>query len=51
LTELQAPIKVPRVRAADLRLRRLDGTRMPPLASNVVCPQAVDLVGRWIDAL
>ena len=33
------------------RLRRLDGTRMPPLASNVVDPQGVDLVGRWIDAL
>jgi uncharacterized repeat protein (TIGR03806 family) len=31
------------------RLRRTDATRMPPLASNVVDPLAVDLIGAWID--
>ena len=32
------------------RLRRLDGQRMPPLASSVVDRAAVDLLGAWIDA-
>jgi hypothetical protein len=30
-------------------MRRLDGTRMPPLASGLVDAEAVDLVGAWID--
>jgi uncharacterized repeat protein (TIGR03806 family) len=33
------------------RMQRLDNTRMPPLSSHVVDTEAVDLVGRWIDAL
>ncbi len=33
------------------RMRRLDATRMPPLASHLVHQQAVDLIGAWIDAL
>jgi uncharacterized repeat protein (TIGR03806 family) len=33
------------------RLRRLDGTRMPPLASLRVDEDAVDLIGEWIDGL
>jgi hypothetical protein len=33
------------------RLRRLDGARMPPLASHRVDAAAVDLIGAWIDAL
>jgi uncharacterized repeat protein (TIGR03806 family) len=33
------------------RLRRLDGTRMPPLASHVVDERALALIGEWIDAL
>jgi uncharacterized repeat protein (TIGR03806 family) len=33
------------------RLRRLDPTRMPPLASLEVDDDAVDLIGDWIDGL
>lgn len=33
------------------RMRRLDATRMPPLATHIVDQQAVDLIGQWIDAL
>ncbi len=33
------------------RIRRLDGTRMPPLATHRVDQQAVDLIGEWIDNL
>ncbi len=33
------------------RMQRLDNTRMPPLSSHVVDAEAVDLIGRWIDAL
>ena len=33
-----------------LRMRDLGAFRMPPLASSVVDEEAVDLVGRWIDA-
>jgi uncharacterized repeat protein (TIGR03806 family) len=33
------------------RLRRLDVTRMPPLASLEVDADAVDLIGEWIDGL
>jgi uncharacterized repeat protein (TIGR03806 family) len=32
------------------RIRRLDGTRMPPLATHVVDQDAVVLIGGWIDA-
>jgi uncharacterized repeat protein (TIGR03806 family) len=32
------------------RLRRLDATRMPPLASSVPDPAGVALIGAWIDA-
>jgi hypothetical protein len=32
-------------------MRRLDATRMPPLASHLVHQQAVDLIGAWIDGL
>jgi hypothetical protein len=32
------------------RLRRLDATRMPPLASRLVDAEAVTLIGAWIDA-
>lgn len=32
------------------RMRRLDGTRMPPLATRVVDRDAVQLIGDWIDA-
>jgi uncharacterized repeat protein (TIGR03806 family) len=32
------------------RVRRLDTTRMPPLGSNLVDADAVELIGRWIDA-
>lgn len=32
------------------RMRRLDGARMPPLATHVVDREAVDLIGAWIDA-
>lgn len=32
------------------RIRRLDGTRMPPLASHAVDEDAVALIGAWIDA-
>ena len=31
------------------RMRRLDGNRMPPLASGLVDEEAVTLVGEWID--
>jgi hypothetical protein len=31
--------------------RREDVFNMPPLASHVVDPQAVELVRRWIEAL
>ncbi len=33
------------------RINRLDGFRMPPLASHVIHPQAVSVVGQWIDSL
>ena len=33
------------------RMRNLDGTRMPPLASHRVDTAGVDLIGRWIDTL
>jgi uncharacterized repeat protein (TIGR03806 family) len=32
------------------RMRRLDATRMPPLASSVVDATAVDVIGVWIDS-
>jgi hypothetical protein len=32
-------------------MRRLDGTRMPPLASHRVDQTAVDVIGQWIDNL
>jgi len=32
------------------RMRRLDGTRMPPLGSNLAHGPAIGLVGAWIDA-
>ena len=32
------------------RMRRLDGSRMPPLASHVVDDAGLALVGQWIDA-
>lgn len=32
------------------RMRRLDGNRMPPIASHLVDAAGVDLVGAWIDA-
>jgi uncharacterized repeat protein (TIGR03806 family) len=32
------------------RMRRLDGFRMPNLASHVVDPDGVALIGQWIDA-
>ena len=31
------------------RLRRLDSTRMPPVSSNRVDQEAVDVIGQWID--
>ncbi|MGQ0503347.1 MAG: PQQ-dependent sugar dehydrogenase [Panacagrimonas sp.] len=33
------------------RMRRLDGTRMPPIASHVVDTAGLNLIGQWIDAL
>ena len=33
------------------RLRRTDGSRMPPLASHLVDSQAVSVIGEWIDGL
>ena len=33
------------------RMRNLDATRMPPLASHRVDTGGVDLIGRWIDSL
>jgi uncharacterized repeat protein (TIGR03806 family) len=33
------------------RMRRLDSTRMPPIASHRVDQDAVDLIGVWIDGL
>jgi uncharacterized repeat protein (TIGR03806 family) len=33
-----------------LRLRSTTSTRMPPLAHSVPDPDAIDVVGRWIDA-
>ena len=33
------------------RMRRLDGARMPPLASSEVDDFGVDLIGQWIDSL
>ncbi len=33
------------------RMRRLDTTRMPPLASNRVDTSGVELIGAWIDSL
>jgi hypothetical protein len=33
------------------RMRRLDGTRMPKLASHRVDQDAVDLIGVWIDSM
>lgn len=33
------------------RIRRLDGFRMPPLASHRVDDEGAELVGQWIDAL
>jgi uncharacterized repeat protein (TIGR03806 family) len=33
------------------RMRRLDGTRMPKLASHRVDQEAVDLIGSWIDSM
>jgi hypothetical protein len=32
------------------RMRRLDATRMPPLASHAVDAEGVMLIGAWIDA-
>lgn len=32
------------------RMRRLDNNRMPPLGSEIVDQEALDLIGRWIDA-
>lgn len=31
------------------RIRRIDGTRMPPLGTHRVDQDAVDLIGQWID--
>ncbi|MHC5012133.1 MAG: PQQ-dependent sugar dehydrogenase [Planctomycetota bacterium] len=31
------------------RMRRTDGSRMPPLASHVPHDEAIDLIGTWID--
>ena len=33
------------------RMRRLDGTRMPPLASSLVDSEVNLLIGQWIDQL
>jgi mono/diheme cytochrome c family protein len=33
------------------RIRRTDGTRMPPLGTHRVDQEAVDLIGQWIDSL
>ncbi len=33
------------------RMRRLDGTRMPPIGSHRVDTAGVDLIGQWIDQL
>lgn len=32
------------------RMRRLDNNRMPPLGTVIVDQEALDLIGRWIDA-
>jgi hypothetical protein len=32
-------------------MRRLDGNRMPPLATHRVDQAGVDLIGEWIDSL
>jgi hypothetical protein len=32
------------------RMTRLDGSRMPPLASSVVDAVGQDLIGAWIDS-
>jgi uncharacterized repeat protein (TIGR03806 family) len=33
------------------RMRRLDATRMPPLASRAVDEDAVEIIGQWVDGL
>ena len=33
------------------RISRLDDKRMPPLSSHVLDQQAIDIIGKWIDAL
>lgn len=33
------------------RMKRLDGTRMPPVAGNRVDPNGVDLLERWVNSL
>ena len=33
------------------RMRRTDGTRMPPLGSSLVDEQMITLIGSWIDQM
>ena len=33
------------------RMKRLDGNRMPPIASHLVDTEGVSLIGEWIDSL
>jgi hypothetical protein len=41
----------PSLSILSLRLERLDGMRMPPLASSVVDTQGSSLVNAWIQSL